>query len=91
MPGPVPETPPGCCGVCGGPLRRDNRTGLCRRTAACNTERRRRGALRAAAPRCLCSHSRDRHENDGKCVTACGCDRYRRNPKAAAARGSAER
>ena len=70
-PGPVPETPPGSCEVCSGPLRSDNRTGLCRRTAACNTERRRRELLRAATPRCLCS---DPAHPGGRCTRpSCGC------------------
>ena len=73
MPGPVPETPPGSCEVCGGPLRSDNRTGLCRRTAACNTERRRRDLTRAVAgTRCLCLHPV--HPSVRCPVRACGCD-----------------
>jgi hypothetical protein len=84
MPGPVPETPPGSCEVCGGGLRSDNRTGLCRRTTACNTERRRRELLRAkAGARCRCSHP-DLDHVGGECIRAlCGCLEYR--PKAAAA------
>jgi len=88
MPGPVPETPPGSCEVCHGPLRSDNRTGLCRRTAACNTERRRRELLRAAAgTRCLCS---DPAHPGIRCPRpSCGCTEDRPDPKAAAAARSA--
>jgi len=36
----MPE--PGCCEVCGGPIRANNKIGVCRSTAACSRERDRR-------------------------------------------------
>jgi len=70
------------CEVCGTTLRSDNRSGLCQRTPACRTERRRRDAERAGTGlRCLCSCPRVDHKlGEGKepCThRACGCDEYR--------------
>ena len=47
------------------------------------------GPVPETPPVCLCSHGRGRHKDSGKCITACGCDRYRRDPKAAAAKSAA--
>jgi hypothetical protein len=47
------------------------------------------GPIPETPPVCLCSLGRDRHKDGGKCITACGCDWFRRDPKAAAAARSA--
>jgi hypothetical protein len=73
------------CEVCGTTLRSDNRSGLCRRTPACRTERRRREAERAGTGlRCLCSCPRTDHKlGEGKepcdpaVHPACGCTEFR--------------
>jgi len=69
------------CEVCGTTLRSDNRSGLCQRTPACRTERRRRDAERArTGPRCLCSHPRSVHAAGDylePCKPSCGCGEFR--------------
>jgi hypothetical protein len=65
------------CEVCDGPLRSDNQSGLCNRTIACETERRRRDRQRASGPFCRCSHPEAEHPG-GECIrAACGCLEWR--------------
>lgn len=67
------------CEVCHTTLRSDNRSGLCQRTPACRTERKRREAERSGGtgPRCLCSHV-ERDHPGGECIRAlCGCGEWR--------------
>lgn len=84
------------CEVCGTTLRSDNRTGICCRTTACRTERKRRETERAGGPgtRCKCSHG-ERDHPGGECIRAlCGCGEWRLDSRSparyeSAAEGSA--
>lgn len=67
------------CEICGTTLRSDNRSGLCQRTPACKTERRRRETERAggAGPRCKCSHPGPDHRGGPCARPLCGCGEWR--------------
>lgn len=81
------------CEICGTTLRSDNRSGLCQRTPACKTERKRRETERAGGtgPRCLCSHPADHHWGSGECMhRACGCGEWRLDARSPVRYESAE-
>lgn len=75
---------PAACDVCGGPLRRDNTSGVCTRTPACRSERSRRVKYPDArdnyVPReprfcCVCSSRLQLNNVDGVCRRTLECRR----------------